>query len=294
MELVWDQTGEKIYETGVSKGVLFIPNNSGVYDNGVAWNGLTSVTESPSGAEASPQYADNILYLNLVSTERFGATIEAYTYPPEFEQFDGSASPEVGVAIGQQNRGVFGFCYQTLIGNDVAGQAYGYKIHIVYGAQVAPSEKAYNTVNDSPEAVNFSWEVTTIPTPVGTIGGTIYKPTASLVVDSTKVDADSLAALEDALYGTVGDDPRLPTPAEVVALFAGTVTLATPATPTYNSSTDIITIPSTTGVIYSINGEDVPAGSFGPITASVVVDARPAAGYKFPAVFVPAWLITFA
>lgn len=294
MELVWDQTGEKLYETGVSKGVLFIPNNSGVYDTGVAWNGLTSVTESPSGAEATPQYADNIKYLNLISAEEFGATIEAYTYPPEFEQFDGSASPEVGVSIGQQNRGVFGFAYQTLIGNDVQGQDYGYKIHVVYGAQVAPSERAYNTVNESPEAVTFSWEVTTTPTPVGTIASVVYKPTASLVVDSTQVDADSLAALEEALYGTVGDDPRLPTPAEIVALFAGTVTQVTPATPTYSAGTDLITIPGTTGVIYSINGEDVPAGDFGPITASVVVNARPASGYKFPAVFVPSWLITFA
>ncbi len=294
MELVWDQTGEKTYETGVSKGVLYSPNNSGVYDTGVAWNGLTAVTESPSGAEATPQYADNIKYLNLVSAEEFGATIEAYTYPPEFEQYDGSASPEVGVSIGQQNRKVFGFSYQTILGNDIEGQSYGYKIHVVYGAQVAPSERAYATVNESPEAVTFSWEVTTTPTPVGTIGGTAYKPTASLVVDSTKVDADSLAALEEALYGTEGDDPRLPTPAEIVALFAGTVTLATPATPTYNAGTDIITIPGTTGVIYSINGEDVPAGSFGPITSSVVVNARPASGYKFPAVFVPAWLITFA
>jgi len=294
MQLVWDQTGERVYETGVDHGVLYMPDNTGVYDNGVAWNGLVSVTESPSGAESSPQFADNIKYLNLVSAEDFGATLEAFTYPEEWGQYDGTAAPEVGITIGQQGRKSFGLSYRTLMGNDVNGTSFGFKLHLVYGAQAAPSERAYGTVNDSPEAITFSWEITTTPVNVGTISSVDYKPTAILTIDSTKVDADALTALMELLYGTVGTDPSLPLPADVIALFAGTITQVTPGVPTYNSSTDIITIPGTTGVIYKVNGEVVPAGAYGPITANVVVTAHPATGYKFPAVTDDDWLITFA
>lgn len=219
-EITWDQVGERVFETGVDHGVLYVPDVTGAYATGVAWNGLTTVTESPSGAEASKQYADNIVYLNLVSAEEFGATIEAFTYPPEFGQFDGSAEPEPGVFLGQQARKSFGLSYRTLMGNDLQGTDYGYKLHLIYGAQAAPSEKAYATVNDSPEAITFSWEVTTSPVAVGTIGGVAYKPTASLTVDSTKVDPAALATLEGMLYGTALVEPELPLPADVIALFA--------------------------------------------------------------------------
>lgn len=196
-KLVWDQTGERLYETGVKNGVLYIPTN-GVYDKGVAWNGLTAVTESPSGAEATALYADDIKYLSLMSTEEFGATVEAYTYPDEFAQCDGSASLAKGASIGQQPRKTFGLSYKTTVGNDVDGNDYGYKLHLIYGALAAPSEKAYSTINDSPEAITFSWEITT--TPVNVTG---YKPTASITIDSTKADAEKLAALEKILYGDI-------------------------------------------------------------------------------------------
>lgn len=215
-ELTWDGVGERIYETGVDHGVLYIPNEEGVYDNGVAWNGLTLVTESPSGAESNPQYADNIKYLDLRSAEEFGATVEAFTYPPEFGNFDGSAAPVSGVVIGQQTRRPFGLSYRTLKGNDLEGTDYGYKIHLIYGATAAPSEKGYNTVNDSPEAINFSWELTTIGAAV-----TGYKPVSSLTIDSTEVGAGALAALEEILYGSVGSDPRLPLPDEVIEVIGG-------------------------------------------------------------------------
>lgn len=212
--LVWDKTGERLYETGVKNGVLYIPSN-GVYSKGVAWNGLTAVTESPSGAEATALYADDIKYLSLMSTEEFGATIEAYTYPDEFEACDGSAELTAGVTIGQQARSTFGLCYKTTIGNDVDGNGHGYKLHIIYGALASPSEKAYATINDSPEAITFSWEITT--TPVNVTGA---KPTASLVIDSTKADETKLAALEDILYGKDDEstEPRLPLPDEIKTL----------------------------------------------------------------------------
>ena len=194
-KIVWDKTGEHFYETGVKNGVLYVQEGS-AYPKGVAWNGLTAVTESPSGAEATPLYADDIKYLNLISTEEFGATIEAYTYPDEFAACDGSATLVDGVMIGQQARKTFGLCYRTTIGNDTNGNDYGYKLHIIYGALAAPSEKAYATINDSPEAITFSWEVTT--TPVNVTGA---KPTASITIDSTKADRTKLAALEDILYG---------------------------------------------------------------------------------------------
>lgn len=209
----WDGVGKKLYESGVDHGVLYIPDLTGDYDTGFAWNGLVSVTESPTGAEANPQFADNIKYLNLLSAEEFGGTIEAFTYPPEFGQCDGSAEPEPGVVLGQQTRKSFGLCYRTKIGNDVDGVDHGYKLHLVYGALVSPSEKAYQTVNESPEAITFSWEFTTTPAPV-----TGFKPTSLIVIDSTKVDPTDLAAFELILYGnsTGPVQPRLPTPDEVI------------------------------------------------------------------------------
>lgn len=293
-ELQWDQVGERRFETGVDHGVLYQINAGGNYVDGVAWNGLTTVTESPSGAEASPQYADNIKYLNLQSAEEFGGTIEALTYPDEFEQNDGSASPEVGVTLGQQGRRTFGLVYRSLVGNDVEGTEFGEKLHLVYGALAAPSEKARATVNDSPEATAFSWEFSTTPVPVGTIGGVEYKPTAHITVDSTKVDADAYAELKEQLFGTASTDPILPAPAVVVALFSGTLVEVTPGTPTYDPGTDIVTIPATAGVVYSVDGEDVPAGAFGPITDDVVVTARPAGGYTFASGSQDDWPINFS
>lgn len=216
MKLVWDETGKRFYETGVNKGVLY-PQVSGAYPKGVAWNGLTAVTESPSGAEATPLYADNIKYLNLMSAEEFGATIEAYTYPDEFGVCNGEVALTEGVSIGQQKRTPFGMSYQTKVGNDVDSEL-GYKIHLIYGALAAPSEKAYATVNDSPEAITFSWEVTTTPVEV-----TGFKPTASLIIDSTKVEADKLAAIEKILYGDADVEARLPLPDEVLSIINGTV-----------------------------------------------------------------------
>lgn len=211
-KIVWDQTGDRLYETGVNHGVLYIPT-SGVYSKGVAWNGLTAVTESPSGAEATALYADDIKYLNLMSTEEFACTIEAYTYPDEFAECDGSASLVAGVNIGQQPRKTFGLCYRTTIGNDTDSNAHGYKLHMVYGCLAAPSEKAYATINDSPEAITFSWEVST--TPVNVTG---HKPTALLTIDSTKADPTKLAALEKILYGDTDAEPRLPLPDEIASL----------------------------------------------------------------------------
>lgn len=291
-QLAWDLVGQRFYETGVDHGVLYIPDNTGVYANGFAWNGLVSVTESPTGAEASPQYADNIKYLNLVSAEEFGATIEAFTYPPEFGQCDGSLSPEAGVFVGQQSRRTFGLAYRTRAGNDLEGTDYGYKLHLIYGALAAPSEKAYTTINDSPEALTFSWELSTTPVNVGTIGGVDYKPTASLTIDSTLVDAGSLVELEELLFGTAGTDPQLPTPAEVIALFAGTQIVATPTEPSFVSGTNTITIPSVTGVVYKIAGVTKAAGPV-VITANTVVNAVPATGYKFPAVTDDDWFYPF-
>lgn len=215
-KLVWDQTGERFYETGVKNGVLYVYDNTGKkYGNGVAWNGLTAVTESPSGAEATALYADDVKYLNLISNEEFGATIEAYTYPEEFAACDGSASLADGVSIGQQKRSTFGLCYRTALGNDVDGSDYGYKLHIIYGALAAPSEKAYATINDSPEAITFSWEVTT--TPVAVAG---FKPTSCITIDSTKADADKLAALEAKLYGSESEEASLPMPDEIATMMA--------------------------------------------------------------------------
>jgi hypothetical protein len=214
-KLLWDTAGERTYETGVKKGVLYVQDATGAYPTGVAWNGLTGVTESPSGAEPSPIYADDIKYLNLMSAEEFGATIEAYTYPDEFAECDGSEELAVGVMIGQQNRKAFGMAYQTTLGNDTEGTSHGYKLHLIYGAQASPSEKAYQTINDTPEAITFSWEVTTTPVEV-----TGKKPTASLVIDSTKADPTKLAALELLLFGDTVGSAKLPLPNEILTLFA--------------------------------------------------------------------------
>lgn len=211
-KLVWDQTGERRYETGVSQCALY-PQVSGAYPKGVAWNGITAITESPSGAEASPLYADNIKYLNLIGNEEFGATVEAYTYPDEFAECDGSASIAKGVTIGQQTRKPFGLAYKTILGNDSEGAEYGYKLHLIYGAMASPSEKAYNSVNESPEAATMSWELTT--TPVSVAG---FKPTSIVTIDSTKVDAEKLASLESILYGAEETEARLPLPDEIAEL----------------------------------------------------------------------------
>lgn len=212
-KLVWDKSGERLYETGVKQGVLYVQDTTGTYPTGVAWNGLTAVTESPSGAEATALYADDIKYVNLVSAEELGGTIEAYMYPDEFAECDGSVALTPGMYIGQQDRKTFGLCYRTTLGNDTDSNNHGYKLHLIYGALAAPSEKAYATINDSPEAITFSWEFKT--TPVNVTG---HKPTASITIDSTKVDAEKLAALEKILYGDdTGDGPRLPLPDEVLS-----------------------------------------------------------------------------
>lgn len=220
-KIVWDETGKRYYETGVRQGVLYPQSSDGTYPLGVPWNGLTAITESPSGAESTPLYASDIKYLNLMSAEEFAATVEAYTYPDEFAECDGSAELAVGVAIGQQKRKAFGLCYRSALGNDVEGEDFGYKLHIIYGCMAAPSEKAYNTINNDPEAITFSWELSTTPVNV-----TDYKPTASLTIDSTKVDKDKLKALEKILYGSdagpsgtpTAVPARLPLPDEIATL----------------------------------------------------------------------------
>ena len=212
-KIKWDETGKRLYETGVDHAVLYPLSNAGKYDKGAAWNGITAITESPSGAEANPLYADNIKYLNLISAEDFGCTIEAYTYPDEWAVCDGSVEIAPGVIAGQQSRRTFGLSYRTKLGNDVDGQDHAYKLHLIYGGLASPSERGYQTVNDSPDAINFSWEITT--TPVDVPG---FKPTACLTIDSTKVDKTKLAALEDILYGSEDTEARLPLPEEVIEL----------------------------------------------------------------------------
>jgi len=288
-QLLWDQTGEREYETGVSHGVLYLPDNTGAYVEGVAWNGLTTVTESPSGAEVTKKYADNINYLSLVSAEEFAGTIEAYTYPDEFAQCDGTATPSPGVSVGQQSRRTFGLSYQTLVGNDVEGQDYGYKIHLVWGALAAPSEKAYATVNDSPDAITFSWKFTTTPIPVPGL-----KPSAIIIIDSTKVDPAGLAALEQAIYGSVGQDAYLPSPAAVLAFFSGTVNEVTPTQPAYVSGTHTLTIPTVVGVNYYNDETGVlytPGAKV--LTKDTLVRAEPANGYSFPDLTDNTWFYDF-
>lgn len=277
--LEWDKVGERVYETGVDRGVLYIPTG-GVYSLGVAWNGLVSVTESPSGAEASAQYADNIKYLNLISAEEFGATIEAFTYPVEFGQCDGTAMPTNGVAIGQQPRKPFGLSYRTRVGNDTSATDFGYKLHLIYGAMAAPTEKAFASINDSPEAITFSWELSTTPVPVAG-----YKPTAILTIDSTKVSAAALTQLENALYGTAGTSPRLPLPDEVLSIFSGSTTTVNPTQPGFTAAGGTITIPTVTGVTY--RRADTNAVVTGTVViptagATLLIRATPSSGqYQF-------------
>lgn len=211
--LIWDEVGQRFFETGVKNGVLYVQDNDGSYKNGVVWNGLTAVTESPSGAEETPLYADDVKYLTLRSAEEFGATVEAYTYPEEFEQCDGSASIADGVTIGQQARRAFGLCYRTSVGNDIQGQNYSYKLHLIYGCTVAPSEKSYSTINDNPEAITFSWELSTVPVPVDG-----FSPTASLVIDASKVDEGKMQLLENALFGDESNEAKLLLPNEIMEL----------------------------------------------------------------------------
>lgn len=288
-QLKWDVSGERRYETGVDHGVLYRQASNGLYETGEAWNGLTAVTEAPSGAESNPQYADNIKYLNLISAEEFSATIEAFTYPLSFQECDGTAVVSPGVTIGQQNRRPFGFSYRTRVGNDIEGTDFGYKIHLVYGALAAPSEKAYATINDSPEALAFSWEASTTPVDAGAD----YKPTASITIDSTQVDAAQLKILEDILYGTAGTDPRLPLPEEVFSIFAGASTEVTPTVPTYDAGTHTITIPTVTGVDYLVNGVVVTDPIVLTTGQKRIVKARPQQGYVFPADTDDDWQYTY-
>lgn len=286
--LMWDQIGERFFETGVDQGVLYIPDSNGAYINGVAWNGLVNVTESPSGAEPNAQYADNIKYLNLYSAEEFSATVEAFTYPDEFQQFDGLAVPTPGVAVGQQGRPIFGLSYRTRVGNDLEGNSFAYKRHLVYGCQASPSEKAYGTESDSPEPITFSWSVAT--TPVAVTG---LKNTSILTIDSRHVGSTELAALELMLHGDTGVDPVLPLPDTVIAMFDSGVTIVTPTAPTINSGTNVITIPTVTGVTYYIGGLSVSPGAQPAITDDVIVTARPNAGYVFSSGVDDDWLMEY-
>lgn len=274
-KLVWDSVGQRFYETGVDQGVLYLPNASGAYVTGVPWNGLTTVTESPSGAEASPQYADNMKYLNLISAEEFGATIEAFTYPDEFGDSEGILRPSTGLSLGQQTRKSFGLSFRTKVGNDVDGVDYGSKIHLVYGAQASPSEKAYASINDSPEALAFSWEITTTPVSVATAG---YKPTAIIVVDTKKVGAAALVTFQDIIHGSASTVARLPLPDEVITIFGGGITLVdlgiNANQPSYNTTTKVVTIPTVTGVKWTINGVEATPGAQAALTAGQVSNVQ--------------------
>lgn len=284
--IAWDAAGTRLYETGLDRGVLYIPNESGAYVHGWAWNGLTKVTEKPTGATTNATYADNIKYLNLISLEEFTADIAAYTYPDQFAQCDGTQEPEPGVAINQQDRVSFGLSYRTQVGDDLEGTKKGYKIHLVYGCLAAPSQKAYASVNATPTAIEFSWSVTTVP---ANVAG--YKPTATLTIDSTKVSPTALATLENFLYGTSGTDASLPTPDAVLAIFSGTVTPVVPVVPTYTSGTHTITIPVVTGLNYYIGGEIVTGSVV--ITGNTIVSVVPQAGYELAPNTDDDWEVTF-
>ncbi len=288
--LSWDNTGERLYRTGVDRGVLYIPNN-GIYDIGYAWNGLTAVTESPSGAEPTALYADNIKYLTLMSAEDYGITIEAYTFPVQFALCDGTAQTSAGVFVGQQPRKPFGFSWRTRLGNDVEGSDFGYEIHLVWGGLASPAERAFETINDTPDAITLSWEVSTTP-----VSATGYKPVASMTIDSTKVTAAALTQLENALYGTAGPSPRLPSPDEVIAMFTGSApTSVTPTAPTATAA-GVITIPTVTGVVY--RRADTNAIVTGTVTISTIgqslgIRALPLnSGYVFPDVAANYWSFT--
>jgi hypothetical protein len=286
--LTWDEEVKRLFETGVDHGVLYpLDPGTGIYSPGVAWNGLTAVNEKPAGAAATPQWADNIKYLNLLSIETFDATVEAWTYPTEFGACDGTAAPSAGIAVGQQKRQTFGLCYRTQVGNAADAEA-GVKLHMVYGCLAAPSEKDYATVNDTPAPVQFSWDISTTPVAV-----TNLRPTSLITIDSTVVDSGSFAALETILYGSIGVDPLLPLPDDVIALFAGSVTSVTTVEPTFNPTGHLLTIPSVTGVIYYMDGDVITSGTHA-ITVDKVVTAIPASGYVFSALSVDAWHIIYS
>lgn len=288
--LVWDAPEERFFETGVDHGVLYMPNVAGEYVEGVAWNGLTGVTESPSGAEPTKTYADNILYATLFSVEEFAATIEAYTCPDEFWEFDGVTVTAAGMQIGQQRRPAFGFSFRTNKGNSLDGEL-GYILHLVYGCQAAPSEKAYKTINDSPEMTPFSWALTTTPVPA-----TGFRPTAIIKVDSTdvRVNPVRLSALETVLYGSVGVDPRLPLPDEVDDILATGIQLVTPTMPAYDAGTNTITFPATAGIIWTVDDIDYDPSDTLVITENKVAYARPAPTYNFTGVFVDEYMMVFS
>lgn len=291
-ELLWDQTGEREFETGVEKGVLYPIDEDGLYGTGVAWNGLTAVTESPTGAEVTKKYADNINYLSLVSAEVFEATIKAFMYPDEWAACDGSATPVPGVTVGQQTRKPFGLAYKTLKGNDTQGQDFGYILHLVYGGLTAPSEKEFGTVNDQPDAIEFSWKVSTTPVPVPGL-----KPSAILKIDSTKVDPAALASLEALLYGGPATSPTLPSPADVIALFSGSVTTVVADEPTFVSATGVITIPTITGVQYyrGDTGAALPNGSTVTIPTAgqtLAITARAKSGFILGVTSDDDWVFT--
>jgi hypothetical protein len=282
----WGAVGDKKYKAGVDRGVLYLANTDGEYDTGVAWNGLTTVTESPSGAESNKQYADNGVYANLLSAEQYDGTIEAFFSPPEFDECDGTRVPVPGIRIGQQPRRGFGFCFRNLIGDDVSGQEAGYELTLVWGALASPSEKAHNTLSDSPELAALSWDFSTTPIPVGVIDGTEYKPSSYLKISALEVDPTDLATLEDMLYGDSGTDPSLPTPADVVAVFEAGLTLVNLGTaanqPTYNAGTHVVTLPAVTGVQWKINGVNKAAGAQPAMSVGDTdeVTAHPQSGYR--------------
>ena len=286
--LAWDDTGNKRYEAGVDQGVLYLLNTgNGLYDTGYAWNGLTTVTETPAGAGHNPQYADNIKYLDILSAETFGGTIQAFTAPDAFAACDGLYVPEAGVAVGQQSRATFGLSYRTRIGNDVSSVA-GYKYHLVYGLTASPSQKAYATINDSPAAIDFSWDVASVAASV-----TGHSPTSLIVIDSTQVDPTALGLLLNDLYGTAGTSPLLPDPDTVLGLFAGSVTMVTLTAPTFDGA-HTITIPSQTGVTYYVDGVVHAAGTQVLTTGQKkVVSAKANAGYAFNTPVVTSWLFAF-
>jgi hypothetical protein len=255
--LTWDAAGSRYYETGVDRGVLYIPDALGAYSNGVAWNGLVTVTEKPTGAESNPMYADNMKYLNLYSIEQFGATIEAYTYPDEWNQFDGLINPGAGysgVQVGQQARKTFGLSYRTKLGNDTTGDDYGYKLHLMYGAIASPTERGYSSINDTPEPMTFSWDVTTTPVAVTAIGSTTFRSTSLITIDSTRVSASALTQITNYLWGTAGANPQLPTPDSVLSIItnAPSAVAVTPTMPTFTAAGGSTVIPTVTGVTYKL------------------------------------------
>jgi hypothetical protein len=286
--LTWDGTGQRKYETGVDHGVLYpLDPDTALYTPGVAWNGLTAVNEKPAGAAANPQFADNLKYLNLRSAETFAGTIQAFTYPDEFGPCDGTDAPVPGLQIGQQGRQTFGLCYRTKVGTDVSEDA-GFKLHLVYGATAAPSEKDYATVNDSPAAVGFSWDFDCTPVAVSNLN-----PTCLITVDSTEVDSGALSDLMDQLYGTLGSDPVLPDPDTVIGFFSGSVTAVTLTAPTFDGA-HTITIPTETGVTYYVDGVEHAGGSQLLTTGQkMIVTARANVGYVFNKPFVNEWMFTF-